>query len=195
MKMTCQLARLGVVGLLAFSATAFAGGNATPTFTQGATLTRVSGAPPINAKIGVVSDQETPAQNLVVTFDQGHSGAIVQNIVVAANGDVTADVGVACDDGHVIGGGVTMRVSDGQASSTGQYIVNIFRKGDLNNDGFIDIFDIVAHANFIVGNVQQGVAPFLAPIDMARMDAGETIDIFDLQLIAAKIVGNATCPP
>jgi hypothetical protein len=71
--------------------------------------------------------------------------------------------------------------------------VTVRRQGDVDLTGVVDVFDVVTIAAYIVGNVQPGSAPFLAPVELADTDGNAVVDLFDLIVVQAFVVGNVTC--
>jgi hypothetical protein len=95
-------------------------------------------------------------------------------------------------------GTVTVTQSAGgafTASAAGVLQLAFLRYGDLDRSAAVDVFDVVILSSHIVGNVQPGAAPFLAPRDAALLDGDADVDIFDLVLLQAFIVGNVVALP
>ncbi|HVT03018.1 MAG TPA: dockerin type I repeat-containing protein, partial [Thermoanaerobaculia bacterium] len=91
---------------------------------------------------------------------------------------------------------VTFRFRDaagniGTATST----VTVRMYGDLNQDNLVNAMDLVIMANYLVGNVQQGVTPFTAPLTMADLNQDTQVNAVDLVILANYMVGNVTCLP
>src|SRR4029077_6766097 len=97
--------------------------NDAPSFTSTATLTRKQGAGATNSQIATVSDPDSSVGSLVVTVMSAPTGISVSNIV-NTHGTVKANVAAAC---NVTQGPNTLvlKVSDGQASVTGNLTVNV----------------------------------------------------------------------
>jgi hypothetical protein len=83
--------------------------------------------------------------------------------------------------------------SDGIAADTGVAIYKIisFRRGDWNNDGFIDILDVVAQIN----HTFRGAPPPI-PWEIGNLDGNTVIDIIDVViLIDYAFRGGPPLPP
>jgi hypothetical protein len=67
--------------------------------------------------------------------------------------------------------------------------------GDLNQDGRVDVTDLVILSNYLVGNMSAGSAPFTAALTKADCDRSSTVDAVDLVILQNYLVGNVACLP
>jgi hypothetical protein len=89
---------------------------------------------------------------------------------------------------------VTFRFRDnagnvGVATST----VTVRAFGDLDETGDVTATDLVLLANYLVGNVTPGVAPFTAPLASSDVNGDAKIDAVDIVIVANYLVGNIDC--
>jgi uncharacterized protein (TIGR03437 family) len=97
--------------------------NTNPTFTAGAALTQQRGTSGTLAVLGTVSDTETAASELTVAVANAPEGLSFSKLT-NMNGTITGTVAVACD--VALGANaVTLRVSDGELTSTATFTVNV----------------------------------------------------------------------
>lgn len=97
--------------------------NTNPTITAGAALTQRRGTSGTLAVLGTVTDTETAASELIVTVANAPEGLSLSKLT-NTNGTITGTVAVACD--VALGANmVTLRVSDGELSSTAAFTVNV----------------------------------------------------------------------
>lgn len=61
-------------------------------------------------------------------------------------------------------------------------------RGDLNLDGILDARDLVILANYLVGNLQPGSPPFLAPLSAADMNGDGLVNAVDLVLLQNRLL-------
>ena len=66
------------------------------------------------------------------------------------------------------------------------------RRGDLNNEGTVNVTDHVILANYLVGNLQPGTAPFVASLTMADLNLDGVVNVGDSVVLAAYLAGNLT---
>jgi CSLREA domain-containing protein len=98
--------------------------NTPPSFTSVATVTRQQGSPSSNSQIATVTDAETPAGQLTVSVVLPLPTGITVTNIQNTNGTVTADVAAGCD--AALGSNtVTLQVSDGQLTASGNLTVNV----------------------------------------------------------------------
>lgn len=101
------------------------------------------------------------------------------------------------DANTVFAGGdteVTFRYRDAAGNitpSTSTVTVQLF--GDLSTDGRLDATDRLILENYLVGNLQQGTAPFTAPLAAADVNHDGNVDATDSLLMANQLVGNIGC--
>lgn len=79
------------------------------------------------------------------------------------------------------------------ASATSQVTVRLF--ADLNLNNTVDATDLNLMANYLVGNVTPGTAPFTAPVTSADTDRDGKADAVDIVIQANYLVGNISCLP
>lgn len=97
--------------------------NTNPTLTPGAALTQQRGTSGVLALLGTVTDTESAAGDLTVTVANAPEGLSFSKLT-NTNGTITGTVAVACD--VALGANqVTLRVSDGELSSTATFSVNV----------------------------------------------------------------------
>ncbi len=98
--------------------------NTPPTITAAAPLTRQQAAAAINSQIATVNDVDQTENTLMVTATPlTGTGVTVSNIIVAANGTVTADVAAGC---AATNSTFTLTVKDNQnATATATLTVNV----------------------------------------------------------------------
>ena len=84
---------------------------------------------------------------------------------------------------------VVFSTTDGNSVSTGNVYFTIhvssFDKGDVNNDGSIDVTDVMLVVNHILGNVSANFHE-----DYADLNGDKRIDVSDVMLIVNTILGN-----
>jgi hypothetical protein len=89
---------------------------------------------------------------------------------------------------------VTFRFQDGAGNvGTAAASVRVRRQGDVDEDGDVDVSDVIIVQALIVGNLAAGTPPFLSPFYVADADGNGTIDIFDVVIAQGYIVGNVAC--
>ncbi|HEV7766444.1 MAG TPA: Ig-like domain repeat protein, partial [Thermoanaerobaculia bacterium] len=105
--------------------------------------------------------------------------------------------GFDIDEDTVFPGGtsdVSFRFIDRAGNITpavSQVTVQLF--GDLSSDGNVDASDRLILENYLVGNLQQGTAPFIAPLSAADLNGDGNVDSTDSLLLANQLVGNIDC--
>jgi len=142
--------------------------NNPPTITA-STITRQQGGPPASAGIATVSDDITPAGNLVVTVTTPAAGVVVNNIT-NSNGAITADVSAACN-ATTGARSVGLTVTDGSGlTATANLIVNVtantppalaaYPATGVGLGGGAIVTPVAAHAdNGSITNLSVSIAP------------------------------------
>ncbi len=109
-------------------------------------------------------------------------------VTVRADGESTVKVQLTVDDGNcdnAASAAVTFAISDGSG------IVNPFKRGDANSDGFIDLSDAVT----VLAYLFAGMTP--PPLCMDACDANDDggVNIADAVGILSYLFGGAAPPP
>jgi PKD repeat protein len=88
---------------------------------------------------------------------------------------------------------VTLRVVNPDRRTSETTTATIVRPADVTLDGSVDAQDLVIVANYLVGNVTPGTAPFAAPLSLADVNHDTAVDVVDIVVLANHLVGNISC--
>ncbi len=73
--------------------------------------------------------------------------------------------------------------------------LRVIPRGSLDDNFTVTATDMVILANFLVGNVRQGSAPFLSPFAAGDLNDDGKVNSVDLVILANYLVGNITILP
>lgn len=90
---------------------------------------------------------------------------------------------------------VSFRVASPDGGVSNLVTVIIARPGDVNLSGRVDSQDLVIVANYLVGNLTPGPAPFIAALTTADLNGSSTVNAVDIVILANHLVDNINCLP
>ncbi|MGK2859752.1 MAG: ELWxxDGT repeat protein [Thermoanaerobaculia bacterium] len=86
------------------------------------------------------------------------------------------------------------RDSAGNAASAPASL-RVIPRGSLDGNVVVNATDMVILANYLVGNIQHGSAPFSSPLEAGDLNADGRVNSVDLVILANLLVGNITVIP
>jgi hypothetical protein len=171
-------------------------GMSAPSATVSVTPAAAPGGPAITSVDVISSCQDTSSITITVNGTNFAPGSVVQ---VSGTDRFTTTLSPTQSRVTIFHGdlgpssAVALRVVNPGGSASPTVMVTIPLPADLNLEGRIDAPDLVITANYLVGNMTPGTAPFTAPIRAADLNHDGNVNAVDIVILANYLVGNISC--